>query len=255
MRLALVVAHPDDDTYGASGSVALHADDPGFHLTLIHVTSGEQGEIADPSLATPESLGAVREAEDRASWAALGFEPHHHEFLRYPDGGVADVPLEELTAAIAAVLRPAHPDVVVTFGPEGITGHPDHIATGAAATAAFHLLREEEPGFARLVHSALPESRIHWLSDRLVERGLDPIDSEAPFQPRGVPDTSVDITVDCGSVWRRKYAALKEHRTQGGASVFPEDLLVDILGIETYSIAWPPREPGAAMLTDVFEDL
>ncbi len=255
MRLALVVAHPDDDTYGASGSVALHAEDPGFHLTVIHVTSGEQGEIADPSLATPQTLGAVREAEDRASWVALGRRPDRQEFLRFPDGGVAEVPAEELSGAIEAILRETEPDVVVTFGPEGITGHDDHIATGAATTAAFHSIRQSEEGVARLAYAAIPESRLRWLSDKLVERGLDPIDPTAPFQPRGVPDEAIDVQVDCGPVWRRKFAALQEHKSQGGASAFPEDLLADVLGSEAFVIAWPPREPGALSLKDLFEGL
>ena len=65
--LAAVVAHPDDDTFGCAGTVALHADDAGFRFVLIHVTSGEAGLIADPALATRETLGAVREEEDRRS--------------------------------------------------------------------------------------------------------------------------------------------------------------------------------------------
>jgi LmbE family N-acetylglucosaminyl deacetylase len=70
--LAVVVAHPDDDTFGVTGTAALHEHDPAFELTAVLLTSGDAGEIADPSLATPETLGEVREAEDRASWAALG---------------------------------------------------------------------------------------------------------------------------------------------------------------------------------------
>ncbi len=79
-----VVAHPDDDTFGCAGTVALHAEDPDFRFTLVHVTSGEAGEIADPSLATRATLGRVREQVDRLSWEALGRVPDRHEFLRPP---------------------------------------------------------------------------------------------------------------------------------------------------------------------------
>jgi LmbE family N-acetylglucosaminyl deacetylase len=255
-RLAFVAAHPDDDTFGVSGSVALHAVDPGFHLTVIHVTSGDKGEIADPSLATPGTLAVVREAEDRASWMALGYEPDRHPFLRYPDGGVKDVGFDELVGRIAEVLADTRPDVVVSFGPDGVTGHPDHIRTGEAATAAFHRLREAGgDGFERLLYNVIPSSRLHWLSERLVERGLDPIDETAPFQPRGVPDADVAVMVDCGSVWRRKLAALQEHKTQGGASVLPEDLMGDVLGYEHFALAWPARDERASVLADVFEGL
>jgi LmbE family N-acetylglucosaminyl deacetylase len=154
---AAVVAHPDDDTFGCSGTVALHAGDPAFRFVLVHVTSGERGEISDPSLATPQTLGAVREEEDRRSWIELGRAPDRHEFFRLPDGGVADHPFEDLVGRIAEVLREERPDVVGTFGPEGVTGHPDHIATGRATDAAFeHVRREPGRGLQRLLHVGLP---------------------------------------------------------------------------------------------------
>src|SRR5204863_8891914 len=85
-RLSLVFAHPDDDSFGVSGSVAMHRDDA--EVQVILATSGEAGMIADPSLAERENLGEVREGESHASYAALGVSPEQH-FLRYPDGGLA----------------------------------------------------------------------------------------------------------------------------------------------------------------------
>ena len=126
-RLAAVFAHPDDDTFGVAGTVALHAGEPDFRFVLIHATSGEAGMISDPSLATRETLGAVREEEDRRSWVTLGRTPDRHEWLRYPDHGLADVPFDALVERIGAILREECPDVVFTFGEDGITGHPDHI--------------------------------------------------------------------------------------------------------------------------------
>jgi LmbE family N-acetylglucosaminyl deacetylase len=63
---------------------------------------------------------------------AVGRIPDRHDWLGYPDGGVADVPFEELVDAIAAVMEQEGPTVVHTFRPDGIFGHPDHIAIGAA---------------------------------------------------------------------------------------------------------------------------
>ena len=256
-RLAVVFAHPDDDTFGVTGTAAISANDPGFALTAILLTSGDAGEIADPSLATAETLGAVREAEDRASWEALGVVPQRHEFLRYRDGHVAEAPFDELVHRVGGILREERPDVVVTFGPDGITGHADHVRAGEVATEAFQMLRTEgRGGFRRLVYSAVPESRLRWLSDRLVERGEDPIDPSAPYQPSGVPDETIAVDVDCASVWERRLAALREHRTQGGAGGLPEDLLRDLLSHESFSLAWPPRAPGAGeVLGSVFEGI
>ncbi len=120
--LGAIVAHPDDDAYGIAGLVALHKDDPDFRFFLVHATDGEGGAIAEGSGATPETLGAVRREEDRRAWVVLGQSPYRHEWFGYPDGGLADVPRAELVDKIAKILDEERPDVVVTFGPDGITG-------------------------------------------------------------------------------------------------------------------------------------
>lgn len=253
-KLAGVFAHPDDDTYGIAGSVARHS---GSHLevAVVLTTSGEAGQIADPSLAKRETLATVREEEDRASWAALGFEPAIH-FLRYPDGGVADLPQEGLVAVYLAILQEARPDVVVTFGPEGITGHSDHVAVGAAATAAFHAARAAgTEGFHRLLYCCVARSAIDRFNELLRERGLPPIDPTQPFQPRGVPDEAVGVMVDCSDVYDRKLEALRRHRTQSELEDVPFELWRELLGTEAFVIAYPEREPDAPILTDLFEGL
>jgi LmbE family N-acetylglucosaminyl deacetylase len=253
-RVAGVFAHPDDDTYGAGGSLALHADDPELQITVIMTTSGDAGRIADPSLASRETLGTVREREDLASWRALGLEPEIH-FLRHADGHVAEIPRDQLVAGYVELLLAARPDVVITFGPEGITAHEDHIAVGLAATEAFHAARASGAGgFTRLLHNAIPAGKIERFNEILRERGMEPIDPTQPFQPRGIPDDTIGISVDCQAVWERKLEALREHRTQGEMQDMPFDLYPLILGWEEYVIAWPERPPGAPVLGDVFED-
>jgi len=254
---AAVVAHPDDDTFGVAGTVALHADDPDFRFVLIHVTSGEAGPIADPSLATRGTLGAVREEEDRRSWVVLGREPDRHEWLHYPDHGVADAPFEELVERIADVLRDERPTVVSTFGPDGITGHPDHIRVGEAASAAFHRLRAEGGGgFRRLIHDAIPQSLLDRWNEQLVADGREPMDPTQLYQPRGVPDEAIGLDVDTKAVAERVVAALREHRTQAGEvqDMSHEDLL-QLASREHAVIAWPERRAGAPVLRDVFERL
>jgi LmbE family N-acetylglucosaminyl deacetylase len=253
-RVAVVFAHPDDDTYGVAAALATHVGDD-LEVTAILTTSGEAGVIAEGSGATRETLAAIREDEDRAAWRALGIEPDLH-FLRQADGGVADIPRQELAAAYLAILRPANPDVVITFGPEGVTGHADHIAVGAAATEAFHAARVGgADGFRRLLHSALMRSRLDRFSRLLRERGLDPIDETQPFQPRGTPDEAFGVVVDGTALYERKLAALREHRTQAELQDLPVELWPELLGTEAFVIAWPEREGGAPVLHDVFEDL
>jgi LmbE family N-acetylglucosaminyl deacetylase len=254
--MAVVVAHPDDDTFGCAGTVALHAADSAFRFILVHATSGEQGQIADPSLAMRETLGRVREEEDRRSWIELGRQPDRHEWLRFPDGGVSDEPFEDLVELIEGVLVDERPDVVVTFGPDGITGHPDHITVGRAASEAFHRSRERAGGHRRLLHTALRASTIDAWNRRLVERGLEPIDSTQVFQPRGVPDASIGVDVDCRPVLDRKVAALRAHATQASETAnWSEKDLHDALARETHVVAWPPRSLGAPVLRDALDDL
>ena len=253
-RVAVVFAHPDDDTYGAGASLALHAGEA-LEVTAILTTSGEAGLIADDALATRENLGEVREREDAAAWRALGFEPDLH-FLRYPDGGVEDVPRVELLGRYLEILRSVAPEVVITFGPDGVTGHADHVRVGEVATEAFHAARAADArGFDRLLHGGLMRSQMDRFNALLRERGLEEIDETAPFQPRAMPDDRFGVVVDGSSVYERKLAALHEHRTQAELQEIPMHLWPAMLRTEAFVIAWPERSPGDPVLRDVFEGL
>ena len=256
--LAAVVAHPDDDAYGVAGLVALHRNDPDFGFILVHATDGEGGAIAQGSGATRETLGMVRREEDRRAWRTLGCSPYRHEWFGYPDGGLSDVPPEELVSRIAEVLEAERPDVVATFGPDGITGHPDHIAIGRVATDAFlRFAGDGRPGFRRLVYGAIRQSVIDRWNHRRVKAGLSPWDPDTVYHLRGVPDERIDIDIDTSTVAPLVRRAMQEHRTQWNDMNNPEDTeeqRLKSVSRETEVIAWPPMRPGR-VLTDVFEDL
>jgi LmbE family N-acetylglucosaminyl deacetylase len=253
--LAVVVAHPDDDLRLCGGTVALHADCPGFRFVLVHATSGEAGMIAPGSSATPSTLGQTREAEARASWESLGRPPDRHEWLHYPDGGLAGLPAGELTRAIHTVLAAEHPHVVVTFGPDGVTGHPDHVAVSAATTEAFHRLRASSTsGFQRLVYGALPMSLVDlWDNGPAEAPAARPSEERPLYRLHGVPDDQINVSVDCSAVAPRLLTALRRHETQAHelACRSTEELLVP-LSRETGVVAWPPDEH---LLNDMFEHL
>ena len=253
-RIACVFAHPDDDRYGVGGSLALHAGSD-IEITVIMTTSGEAGRIADAALATHETLAAVREVEGRASWAALGLEPTIH-FLRYPDSGVANVPRDQLVTVYTELLLEARPDVVVTFGPDGVTAHEDHIAVGAAGTEAFHAARaQSDAGFHRLLHNVLSAGRLEAFNEVLRSRGMEPMDPTQPFMPRGVPDHMIGVSVDCSAANDRKLEALREHRTQAEMEDLPFDLWPLVLGREDFVVAWPEQQGDPPVLRDLFEGL
>jgi LmbE family N-acetylglucosaminyl deacetylase len=255
-RLAAAFAHPDDDTHGVGGILAMEAGR--VEYTLVVASSGESGEIADPALATPETLGKIREEEELESLRILGVPNASVHFLRYPDGEVAEVPRDELVERITEILAESRPQVVVTFGPEGVTKHTDHIAVGQATTEAFHRLQAEADhrAFQRLLYVAIPQSELDRFWSVLKERGVD-IDPEAPFMPRGVPDYAVTVKVDCRPVLERKQQALAAHRTQTFESeLFPEDLQREAFGSEWFVQAWPPvTDPSGPVLSSVFEGL
>jgi LmbE family N-acetylglucosaminyl deacetylase len=254
-RLAAVYAHPDDDTNGIAGLLAAERD--GLEYTLVVATSGEAGEIADPKLATPETLGPVREREELASLEVVGVRDPVVHFLRYPDGALASVPREELVDRVAGILRKARPQVVITFGPDGITRHSDHIAAGQAATDAFNRLRLEAPGdgaFRRLLYNALPKSMLDAFWAALRERGRE-VDPDAPFMPQGIPDDRIAVRVGLDAVMDRKMKAIAAHRTQAFGFI-PADLRRRAFAAEHFVQAWPPvAEEGGHVLASVFEGL
>jgi LmbE family N-acetylglucosaminyl deacetylase len=255
--LLVVLAHPDDDAYWMAGTVALHRDDKNFRFVLVHATDGGAGQIPDGFPATRATLGAVRRAEDEAGWRVLGRIPDRHEWLGYPDGAVADVPPDELADEIAAILDEEEPDVVGTFGPDGVFGHPDHIAVGAATDAAFlRFAASGRRGFRRLLHGAVPLSVFERWNRQRAELGLAVFDPTLTYHMRGVPDDQIGVTVDCRSVADRIVAGLREHRSQLHVMSDDPDNTEQWqrrVSREWAVVAWPATP--AVMLDDVFAGL
>jgi LmbE family N-acetylglucosaminyl deacetylase len=134
-RLGTIVgvwAHPDDEAYLSAGLMAA-ATEHGGRVVCVTATRGEHG-TDQPEAWPPERLARLRERELAASLATLGVSEHH--WLDHRDGELSAVPDDEGVGAVGAVLRTVRADTVVTFGPDGITGHPDHVAVGRWATQA-----------------------------------------------------------------------------------------------------------------------
>ncbi len=132
-----VLAHPDDESLGTGGTLAKCAAE-GVATYLVTATRGERGRFGDGT-APPETVGQAREAELMAAAKELGLR--EVRFLDYPDAGLDKVDPAAAIEKIAGHLRRVKPHVVITFGPDGAYGHPDHIAicqltTGAIVRAA-----------------------------------------------------------------------------------------------------------------------
>jgi LmbE family N-acetylglucosaminyl deacetylase len=253
---AFVAAHPDDDVMGAVGIVAKHRHDARFRFVLVHATDGDAGEIAPGSGATRGTLGAVRREEDRAGWRVVGRSPDRHEWFGFPDGHVAELPPGLLTERIAEVFGQERPDVVLSAGPDGISGHPDHIAVGEATTEAFLRFADDGgPGFHRLFHAAVPQSALERFNQRLIAQGRRPHDPTRIYDLRGVPDEQISCSVDQREQVALIQAAFRAHRTQWvppWTEHTPDDWMWSA-GAAHLVQAWPAWTPGSPRLRDPFE--
>lgn len=136
-----VWAHPDDETYLSGGLMATAAAE-GRRVVCVTATKGEAGFADDDPRDGAERM-AVREVEATTSLQILGVR--EHGWLGYPDGGCAEVPDAAPVARLTGLIEVIRPDTVLTFGPDGMTGHGDHVAvsrwTTRAVRAAGHRCR------------------------------------------------------------------------------------------------------------------
>jgi LmbE family N-acetylglucosaminyl deacetylase len=257
--LAVCFAHPDDEAYATFGSVAIHRTDPRFRVVALHATDGGAGEVAPGVDLGPAGLGALRRLEDESAWRAVGCVPARHDWLGLPDGAVARAPFDDLVDAVACFLDDERPDVVVTFGPDGVTGHPDHVTVGAATDAAFHRVRGDGgPGLRRLLHGAVRQSWFDRHQRWRAAHGYPLWEPTPVYHLRGTPDEAVGVDVATTHVLPQLLAGLTEHRSQRHVLMPPGAEDGGFLrgpSHETYVVAWPPRLPGQPCLADVFEGL
>ena len=126
LKLLAIFPHPDDETLGLGSTLARYSSE-GVETYLLCATRGERGwfdsEGPNPGL---DGVGRIREAELRCASDNLGM--HEINLLDYIDGDVDQAEPGEIIGKIVSHIRRIKPQVVVTFGPDGAYGHPDHVA-------------------------------------------------------------------------------------------------------------------------------
>ncbi|MBI1878507.1 MAG: PIG-L family deacetylase [Chloroflexi bacterium] len=264
-KLLAIFAHPDDEGV-ISGTLAYYARHE-TEVRLVCTTKGEAGEISDPALATPETLGDVRAAELRAACEVLGvLEPH---FLGYRDSGMADTPANEdpralvqaspaaVVGQLVALMRQLKPDVVITFEPFGWYGHPDHQVTGRLATAAFDALGDAlaypdagppwQP--QRLFHAVLPASNFHTIRAYAEANDIEVgFGEQFPMDKLEEAEAQVTHVLDIRHLLELKQTAIWSHRTQFKEDhllrKLPEELIQQTWGYEYFIQVYPtPPNP------------
>ncbi|UFJ39376.1 PIG-L family deacetylase [Brevibacillus humidisoli] len=132
-KLLFLFPHPDDESFACAGTLAKYHE-AGEETYLVCATSGCKGKSGPFQFTCREELASHREQELRQAASILGIT---ETFLyRYPDGSLADQDFAKLTGRIAETLLAVKPNVVVTFPPDGVTGHPDHITLSKATVQA-----------------------------------------------------------------------------------------------------------------------
>ncbi|MPZ79488.1 MAG: N-acetyl-1-D-myo-inositol-2-amino-2-deoxy-alpha-D-glucopyranoside deacetylase [Actinophytocola sp.] len=227
-RLLLVHAHPDDESLWTGGTIARYAA-AGVQVMLVTCTLGEEGEIIPESLrelaaGAADQLGGYRIGELRSACAALGVSDHR--WLggpgRWRDSGMAGVAanahprafaggdLDEQAATLAAVLDDVRPQVVVSYGPDGGYGHPDHIRAHDVTMAAC----AKADDVARVFHAVTSRQATESGVEALTHVPDLPYRLPAPGELPVTDDSRITTTVSIADVLSVKLRALRAHTTQ-----------------------------------------
>ena len=197
-----VWAHPDDETYLSAGIMAA-ARDRGQRVVCASASSGELG-TSDPDSWPPARLGQVRRWEAAAALAVLGV--HEHRVRGLPDGGLADHDAEGV-AWVESLLEEVTPDTILTFGPDGMTYHPDHIAVHRWVTGAWR----RQGGRSQLLYAIPTVEHLDRFRDLYEDWNMYMSDE----RPSGVPAERLSLHLELdGHCLDRKLTALRAMATQ-----------------------------------------
>jgi LmbE family N-acetylglucosaminyl deacetylase len=275
--LLAVLAHPDDESFGLGGTLALYAA-RGVETHLVCATRGEAGTVDPEHLEGYKSIAERRVAELSCAVGILGLSGVH--FLDYRDSGMpgspdnshpqalAAAPQDEVAGKITGFIRRLQPQVVLTFDPIGGYRHPDHIAIHRATLQAFHLAGDAsyvstDPLFQpqKLYYQVIPKGFLRLAVRLLPLFGSDPrrfgrnkdIDLRALVEEGDFP---VHAVIDFGSVFERKQEASACHLSQADGAALrrgPVRWLQYLVGRKEYYMrAFPPAQEGLKE-RDLFE--
>ena len=278
LRLLACFAHPDDEAFPVGGVLASNVAD-GRRVRLITTTLGEEGDIRQEGSATKETLGNVRRIELSCAVQALRLESN--ELYGYRDSGMVgweannhpqafiNAPEDEVVERLVREIRMFRPQVILTFEPGGLYGHPDHISISNHTTTAFDLasnpsafpnqlaegLETHTP--QRLFYSARPKGfRLEWAT-KLRTAGID-FPMPGPEQlAHGTPPEDIHLELDVSDHLETKMACIICHRTQVAPDWpyhrVPREIAAWVLGREFY-IRARPDVPDSEIVPDDFFD-
>ena len=206
LRLLCVTAHPDDESGGFGGAL-LMAHARGAETTVICLTEGRAASNRGDTRSDDE-LAAARLAELDASCSILGVT--RHEVWDYPDGGLIQADLFEITMRLVERMRQLRPHIVLTFGGDGGPNlHRDHTVVGFAATAAFHW-----SGRSNFAEEQLKSGLALWAPQKLYYSSANFTVSKFKEEAAIAPRTPHSTKLDLGPMQDVKRKAIEVHETQ-----------------------------------------
>jgi len=279
--LLAVLAHPDDETFGTGGTLALYAHN-GVEVHLVCATRGEVGDVDPQYMQGFTSVADVRVSELRCAAGLLGLSGVH--FLDYRDSGMpgspdnthqnalAAAPVDEVAAKVAHYFRLLRPQVVITFDPIGGYRHPDHIAIHNATVCAFDEVQKDPNAFPepdglpayvpqKLYFQTIPHTFVRIAVAAMKLFGGDPrhFGRNKDVDIAAIAEYSfpINATINYSKVAPLREQAAACHASQGGGMpnrgilswfrrLFPSR--------ETYMRHFPPPVKGKSE-TDLFENV
>ena len=231
-----VFAHPDDETSTAAGTFSKYARE-GVDIHVVTATRGELGELGTGDLTIARrDLPAVREAELRAVLALYG--ANRPILLDYRDQELLTADFETLTQDVLRAMASVQPDVVITFGPSGISDHNDHKTIHHAATEAFHRYR----------HTAVVAPRLYYVAI--------PHEVAAQFALHLHPsEMTLSVCIDIAEVKPMKLQGLRTYRSQTDAQelavLFASDQFMHEWFYQAYPVLSPTASPARGFWHEV----
>jgi LmbE family N-acetylglucosaminyl deacetylase len=266
LTLMAILAHPDDESLATGGILARYAAE-GVATHLVTATRGQRGWAGPPAdNPGPVALGQLRERELRAAARVLGLRQVH--LLDYMDGALDQADPAAVIAQLAGLLRRVRPQVVVTFGPDGVYGHPDHIAisqltTAAVAVAADPAYRADQAAVtlphrvAKLYYRAWTDAERAIYAAAFGEL-IMPVDG-VDRRLRVWPDWAITTQIDTAAHWATVWEAVTHHQSQ-----LPNYRALAALPLATHRTLWSVQSfyralslvnGGRQLERDLFEGL
>jgi N-acetyl-1-D-myo-inositol-2-amino-2-deoxy-alpha-D-glucopyranoside deacetylase len=197
--IVAMFAHPDDEAFGPSGTLALLAKE--HDVYLIVGTNGEAGENHHPDKATKHII-EIRRKEVITSSKILGIKYVH--FLDFPDGNLSNTIYGQVLLKAEAIIKELKPDTLLTFEVHGLTGHMDHVFMTRIATSLY-----EGNDFIREIwYFCFEKGMRDSIQDYYRHKNFH------VYFPKGYLEEKVDKVVDVSSVWGQKISSMHAHLSQ-----------------------------------------